>query len=152
MFQFFTSTVKASFSVFLCQTKMQGRCTIFYLAQPWYYFLLPVELSCSRWGGWGFRSRGCCAFFFSTHLCCFCFKISSLCFTYHSCFRCFTISGSRLGMMKLVHVKGVGLDLALICLAFALPLSLLRLQYAFIASSSFNSFSLAPLDISFSSH
>ena len=34
MFQFFTSKVKASFSVFLCQSsrKMQGRRTIFYLA------------------------------------------------------------------------------------------------------------------------
>ena len=51
---------------------------------------------------------GCC-FFFATGCCCFRFNMASLFFTYHSSLYCFTVSGSWLGMTKVVSVKGVRL-------------------------------------------
>ena len=56
-------------------------------------------------GEGGSFSRGCCCFFFAAGCCCFRFKMASLFFTYH----CFTVSGSWLGMTKLVSVKEVHL-------------------------------------------
>lgn len=56
--------------------------------------------------------RGCCCFFFGARRCCFRFKMASLFFAYHSCLYRFTVSRSRLGMTKLVRVKGVRLYLS----------------------------------------
>ena len=60
-------------------------------------------------GEGGSFSRGCCCFFFAAGCCCFRFKMASLFFTYHSSLSCFTVSGSWLGMTKVVSVKGVRL-------------------------------------------
>lgn len=46
---------------------------------------------------------------FGPGCCCFRFKMASLFFTYHSSLYCFTVSGSWLGMTKVVSVTGVRL-------------------------------------------
>ena len=46
---------------------------------------------------------------FGPGCCCFRFKMASPFFTYHSSLYCFTVSGSWLGMTKVVSVKGVRL-------------------------------------------
>ena len=60
-------------------------------------------------GEGGSFGPGCCCFFFAAGCCCFRFKMASLFFTYHSSLYCFTVSGSWLGMTKVVSVKGVRL-------------------------------------------